>query len=61
MPFKSLENMSKEQLTEHLKELRGDRKRGYEVKKKIRKSKDEFDNLDPGLAAKILAALEKGD
>lgn len=58
MNLKQISEMSKEELEEHLKGLRVQRKQGYEFKKRTRRD-NPFAELDPELAKMILEELEK--
>jgi len=54
---------TKEQLEEWLKDLREQRKKGYEAPKKTSKKKsvNPFEGLDPEVAEKVLRDMMKGD
>jgi len=59
----NIEKATKEQLEEHLKDLREQRKKGYEAPRKTSKKKqlDLFGDLSPEIAEKILQDMMKGD
>ena len=59
--MKEIKDMSDDELREHLDGLRLSRRKGYEVKPKIRKSAtpDCLKGVDENLAALVLAELEK--
>lgn len=59
--MKEIKDMSDDELREHLDGLRLSRRKGYEVKPKIRKSTtpDCLKGVNENLAALVLAELEK--
>lgn len=59
--MKEIKDMSDEELKDHLDNLRLSRRKGYEVKIRVRKTStpDCLKNVDENLAALVLAELAK--
>ena len=60
--MKEIKDMSDEELKDHLDDLRLSRRKGYEVKIRVRKTStpDCLKGVDENLAALVLAELAKG-
>ena len=60
--MKEIKDMSNEELKNHLDDLRLSRRKGYEVKIRVRKTStpDCLKGVDENLAALVLAELAKG-
>ena len=60
----NMKNATKDQLEDWLKDLRMQRKKGYEAPSKKaskKKSTNPFSDLDPEIAEKVLRDMMKGD